>query len=301
MARKRKKRKAASLLFRLPGWSWIEEGTRRSIVRLSLLAIATLAVAAGASYGVARLDSHTDKLILSEVGQATFTFVDLPRSLVSLAGPDLEASLDAVRDHKWTAAHMCQSVADALGGVGWIARIDSVRRLAGGRFEIRATYRAPAALVQLDEYFLLVDRAGVRLPGRYAYDPRWPIVQGVAASPPKSGGSGSGLLWTGEDLRAALTVIHKISSEPFARQVTGVLVGNFGGRVDPRASHIELATDRAGGRIRWGSAPGFEVEENLVAHKLAILRQNFQRTGRLDAGYPVIDISTFADRFTVPG
>ncbi len=296
MARKQKKKKSTPISSRLPGWSSIEEGTRSSIARTCLLTIATLAVAAGASYGVSNLDTHVEELILGEVNQATFTFVDLPQSLVTLAGADLEASLDGIRDHKWTASHMCQSVAEAIGDVGWIAKIDSVRRLPAGRFEIRATYRVPEALVQLEEYFLLVDRAGVRLPGRYSYDPTWPIVQGVAASPPIPGSS-----WSGDDLRAGLDVIHELSNESFAHQLTGVLVGNFGGRGDPRASHIELATDRAGGRIRWGSAPGFEQEENLVAHKLTILRNNFQRTGRLDGGYPVIDISTFADRFTVPG
>jgi hypothetical protein len=296
VARKKKKKAGASVGSKLPGWSSIEEGTRRGIARTSLFVVATVAVAAGASYGVTRLDSHTEELILSEVDQPTFTFVDLPRSLVALAGADLEASLDGVRDHKWTSDHMCQTVADALGDVGWIAKIDSVRRLPAGRFEIRATYRVPEALVQLEEYFLLVDRAGVRLPGRYAYDPMWPIVQGVAANPPTPGS-----VWDGDDLRAGLAVIHELSNEPFANQITGVLVDNFGGRGNPRASHIEVATDRAGGRIRWGSAPGFEQEENLVAHKLAILRRNFQRTGRLDAGYPVIDISTFPDRFTIPG
>jgi len=262
---------------------------------VSVFVVIAVAIAGGTSYGIARLDSHIDGLLLSEVDQATFTFVDLPRSLVSLAGGDLEASLDGVRNHRWTSEDMCRQVAKAIDEVGWIARVDSVRRRAAGRFEIRATYREPAALVQLEDYFLLVDRSGVRLPGRYAYDPRWPVIQGIAAAAP-----GPGLKWSGGDLRAGLAVIDSIAHEPFSGQVTGVLVGNFGGRVDPRASHIELATDRAGGRIRWGSAPGLEVEENLVPHKVAILRQNYQRTGRLDAGYPVIDISTFADRFTVP-
>lgn len=296
MAGKKKKKNGTPLWARLPVWSWIEEDTRRSIARLSVVSIATLAVAAGASYGVSRLDEHVDKLTLGDASQATFTFVDLPHALIPLAGADLEASLDDVRDHKWTASDMCKSIADSLAGVGWIERIDSVRRLAGGRFQIRATYRTPVAIVQLEDYFLLVDRAAVRLPGRYAYDPRWPIVRGVAVAPPEPGDQ-----WTGGDLRAGLAIVGEVSREPFAGQVTGVLVDNFGGRLDSRASHLELATDRAGGRIRWGSAPGFEVEENLVAHKMAILRQNYQRTGRLDAGYPVIDISTFPDRFTVPG
>jgi len=294
VARTRKKK--TSFWSKVPGWSAISDETRRSVARIVFLSIAAVAVATGASYGVARLDAHVDRLVLDETEQATFTFVDLPRSLVSLAGADLEAALKPARQATWTGDALCRDIAGALASVGWVERVDSVRRLAGGRFEIRATFRAPNALVQLEDYFLFVDRVGVRLPGRYAYDPMWPILQGVSADPPSPG-----KIWAGQDLQAGLAVVAELSDEAFAGQVTGVLVGNFGGRTDPRATHIEVATDRAGGRVRWGSAPGFEIEENLVTHKVAILRQNYQRTGRLDAGYPVIDISTFPDRFTVPG
>ena len=75
----------------------------------------------------------------------------------------------------------------------------------------------------------------------------------------------------------------------------------YGGRRDPRACHIELMTDQAGGRIRWGSAPGSELEENGVQQKLALLRENFSKTGRVDARHAVIDVSTFPDRYTIPG
>jgi hypothetical protein len=121
-------------------------------------------------------------------------------------------------------------------------------------------------------------------------------VQGVGRPPPESGAR-----WQGKDLQAALAVLTALRQEPFGSQITGVLVENFGGRVDPMRSHIELATDRAGGRVRWGSAPGQEIEENSVEQKLAILRANFRDTGRADAHHPVIDVSTFPDRFTIPG
>ena len=78
-------------------------------------------------------------------------------------------------------------------------------------------------------------------------------------------------------------------------------MGKLGGRVDGSASHIDLATDQDDGRIRWGSIPGAEVEENGVDQKLALLRANYRDTGRADAHHPVIDVSTFPDRFAVPG
>jgi hypothetical protein len=151
-------------------------------------------------------------------------------------------------------------------------------------------------MVQHGGEFLLVDADGVRLPGKYLYNPAWKLVQGVRASPPEPGVS-----WEGQDIRAGLAVIEALGEQPFADQITAVLVDNVGGRHQPGRSHVELATDRAGGRIRWGSAPGTEVEENSVPQKVAILYENYRQTGRLDAGHPVIDISTFPDRFTVPG
>jgi len=62
-----------------------------------------------------------------------------------------------------------------------------------------------------------------------------------------------------------------------------------------------LTTDQNGGTIIWGSAPGQELEENTAAQKLAILRSNYARSGRLDSQYRVIDVSVFPDRFIVPG
>ena len=93
----------------------------------------------------------------------------------------------------------------------------------------------------------------------------------------------------------------RIGRETFAMHITSVSVKNYAGRSNPRASHIELVTDRAGGRIRWGSPPGFELEENTLTQKLAILRANYAQTGRADAHHDIIDISIHNDRYTVPG
>jgi hypothetical protein len=144
--------------------------------------------------------------------------------------------------------------------------------------------------------FLLVDAEGVRMPGLYRYEPSWMLIQGVAHPAPQPG-----VRWPGDDLRAALAVQTLLSEEPFRSQITGVIVENAGGRLEARRSHVELATDRPGGRIRWGSAPGREIEENSVEQKLRLLRANFLHQGRADAGHPIIDISTLPDRFTIPG
>jgi hypothetical protein len=100
-------------------------------------------------------------------------------------------------------------------------------------------------------------------------------------------------------LQAGLKLLRIVAAEPYFDQIAGILVDNYSGRSDPRGSHVELLTDRHGGRIRWGSAPGRELEENSIAQKLALLRQNFTSTGRADANRLVIDIATYPDRFIV--
>ena len=296
MARKRKSKRRASKANRRNWWSAMEPERKRRLLGIGAITVTVVVIALAGFLGLTRLEAHVDRLILAERPRATFEFTDLPGQLVGLADGDLERALSDLRSRDWTDDHLCEEMADRLGAVGWVAKVNFVRRSGAGRFEISARYRQPTALVQQSGDFIMVDSEAVRLPGRYTYDPTWRIVQGVAAPAPKVGTA-----WGGEDLRAGLSILKAIVHEPFGHQITAVLVDNFGGRRDPRGSHIELATDRAGGRIRWGSAPGLELEENLTEQKLALLRENYGKTGRADARHPVIDVSTFPDRYTIPG
>ncbi len=243
-----------------------------------------------------RLDAHVDQLLLRDRPDPLVEFVDLPRELYTLANYDLHSSLFDLLGREWTDNRLCAEMSARIAAVGWVARVNHVRRTGGGRFQISCQYRLPAALVSQADKFYLVDGEAVRLPGVYVRNPAWRLIEGVARPVPQGSTS-----WEGEDIRAALALLDALRPEPFGRQVVGVAVGNFSGRRDPRACHLELITDQAGGRIRWGSAPGSEMEENEVRQKLALLRENFSKTGRIDARHPVIDISTFPDRFTIPG
>jgi len=281
------------------GSAWrrtLSELSRWRLIRRATVLLLGLALATAIVMAVGRLEAHVQRQVLQRGFAAALVFVDLPLALTPLAEADLKDSVSELLNRDWTDESLCRDMAVQLSLVGWVARVNYVRRAADARLEISADYRLPVAMVQHRGDFILVDVEGVRLPGKYRYAPAWKLVQGVGSPPPKAGWR-----WVGDDLRAALDLLTLLEKEPFHGQITAVLVENFNGRVDPMRSHLELATDRAGGRIRWGSPPGLEVEENTVGQKLAILAANFRDTGRADAHHPVIDISTFPDRFTIPG
>lgn len=296
MTRKSKSRRAKRPKRRFGWWSSLDRDRRRFALRSSGLACVVLVTLAGISIGLGRLEAHVNGRLLTRSHFSGLTILDLPERLEPLAREDLERSVSSLLARDWTDDRLCQEIATSLAGTGWVRHIEHVRRTGTGRFLVRARYREPVAMVQSGSEFLLVDSERVRLPGSYLFEPTWKLIQGVGGAVPLPGNR-----WAGEDLKAGLAIVSMLEREPFHEQITAVLVENFAGRADRRRSHIELATDRAGGRIYWGSAPGFELEENLPDQKLAILRENHRRTGRADADHAVIDISTFPDRFTIPG
>lgn len=294
MARKRKRKKRGLAPFRW--WSAIDEDYRRRAVVGGVLLVGAGACLVTAAYGLNRLDQHVRTMSLEQHPAATVTFIDLPGHLASFAVDDLYASIDDLQTMLWTDDDLCREMADHLASVGWVERVNFVRKTSDAKVQVSAHYRYPVAMVQQGEAYFLVDGQGVRLPGSYHYDPTWKLVQGVEAAAPAAG-----RLWPGADIKAGLAVLECVSREPFVYQITAVDVANYAGRRDPYQSHIMLATDRAEGRIAWGSALGQEVEENLPEQKLALLRANYRETGRVDADHRVIDITTFSDRITIPG
>ncbi len=289
--KKRRKRKAQGSGW----WGSLDEDRRRRVWLGGGVFLLALAVMSVMVVAFDRVEVYVNRSLLGR-SEPVLVFADLPSDLESLAEGDLRESVADLLERRWTDDRLCREMAERLSTVGWVARVHHVRRTGDARFEVSCRYRMPFAMVQRDNQFFLVDAEAERLPGVYRYDPSWQLVQGVAAPPPPPGAK-----WVGDDLEASLNVIDELSREAFAHQITAVLVGNYSGRHDPHAAHLELATDQAGGRIRWGSAPGDEVEENLVGQKLAILRENYRRTGRVDANHSIIDISVFPDRFTIPG
>lgn len=249
----------------------------------------------GAAVGVERLQQEAVRARLADAPGAGVEFVDLPVALRRYAADDLYDSVNEELGRSWIEDAACRRIAERLRKVGWIERVKFVRREPDARFLVGCEYRVPVAVVHHGGSNFLIDRQGVRLPGVYGNSSTAPMIERVVHPPPLAGE-----VWPGEDVQAGLAMLRVLAPEPFVDQIAAINVGNLGGRVDRTASHIELATDREDGRIRWGSVPGSEVEENGVEQKLALLRSNYRDTGRADAHHPVIDVSTFPDRFAVP-
>ena len=299
MQRRKKKQKniAAAKRSKAQRWALLDIARIRAVRRAGLVVAGLTALVAGTAYGVHALDGHVDRILLQRAAPPSrLQLPGVPVLLRGLADADVKELVEPLLGRSWTQPDLCRRIAQAVRQSGWVKTLHHVRRLSDGSFQIFCDYRRPVAIVAGDDGYVLVDSDRVRLPGVYAYHHSWKVIEGVQALPPRAG-----MTWVGDDLRAGIALVQELVDEPFAKQVTAVLVHNFKGRIDPYRCHIELATDRAGGRIRWGSAPGRELEENSISQKMAILRANFSTTGRLDAHHAIIDISTLPDRYALPG
>ncbi len=246
------------------------------------------ALIAGVVTGVGRLEAYLRQRPEFQA-PPDIHLADVPEALQD----QIMAVLAPLAEEPWADRDLCRRIGEALEGSAWVQRVHRVRRFSGGTIVVSCDYRTPAALVQSDGDYYLVAHDTVRLPGRYTYHPALVVVQGNVAPPPAPGRR-----WPGDDLHAALDIINLLGDLPFYNQITGVLVGNYHGRRDARRPHILLATAPSGNRIVWGSAPGENIEENTAQEKIQILKENYRRFGRIDAGFEWIDISVYPDRFT---
>jgi hypothetical protein len=290
MARRGKKNKR-SVITR---WrEWREEQRASGAARRWRWGFATVALIAGAigvAYGMHALERDVLRA-QSARGPARITFVQRPAGMEQVT----QSALAHFADVPWSSPTICGDIAAALAATGWVRDIEYVHRFPDRRIEIACDFRKPVAMVQAAGGWCLVDQDCVRLPGWYVNDPSYLLVVGVAQPPPAPGN-----VWPGDDLRAGIDLVELLEREHFRDQLTGVLVDNFGGRRDPHQPQIRLATDRAGGRIIWGSPVGQEVEENTVAQKLNLLRGNYQRFGRVDGDRMLLDVSVHPDRVIAP-
>lgn len=203
--------------------------------------------------------------------------------------------------------------ATILAANPWIKEVRSVRRAyengPGDVIEIDCQYRAPVALVRWQDAYWYVDAEGVRLPERLSAQQvatlirpngqtqTFRIIDGVAQPP-----AAPGKPWPGGDVQAGIELIGLLSDpayEDIGRDIVKIDVSNYGGRISPNQSQINLVT-RDNTEVRWGQPPSSKAffVEQPVGRKLDVLRQAKQRTGRVDLNQPWIDLRF--DSATVP-
>jgi hypothetical protein len=199
--------------------------------------------------------------------------------------------------------------ADILSANPWVKQVKAVRRAynhePGDTIEIDCDFRAPVALVHWQDAYWYVDAEGVRLPERLSAEQvarliqpgqanAFRIIEGVGKAP-----LAPGKPWPGGDVQAGIELIALLADKPFADQIVKIDVSNFGGRINPNESQLNLVT-RANTEIRWGQPPSskaFFVEQN-PDRKIEYLRAAKRQTGRIDMNQPWIDLRF--DSPTVP-
>lgn len=141
----------------------------------------------------------------------------------------------------------------------WIAKVESVEKLYPNELNVKLEMRKPVVAVEYRRgdrnYYYLIDREIVRLPGEYRSVPQLPmvlpVVAGVRNSPPLAGEK-----WQDRGLRDAIAVAvnlkqHKVYDKV---EIARIDVTNSGGRVNKLESEVVLLTKNKVA-IQWGRSP----------------------------------------------
>ncbi|HRX85847.1 MAG TPA: hypothetical protein P5572_12590, partial [Phycisphaerae bacterium] len=243
-----------------------------------------------AAYGLQQLEQRVRRGLADE-GPARIVFTSRPANMVGIT----DAALSAFADVPWSHPALCRDIAGALRATGWVRDVERVHRYPDRRIEVTCTFREPVAMVNTNRGCCLVDGDCVRLPGWYTNDPAFKLIVGITEPPP-----GAGEKWAATGLQAAVELVELLADEYYTDQITGILVDVRETKIGTRVPQLTLATDRAGGRIVWGSPIGDEIEENTADQKLNLLRGNYRRFGRVDADRAVLDVSVHPDRILTP-
>ncbi len=172
----------------------------------------------------------------------------------------------------------------ALYESGWIERVDSVQRVAGG-VKVRAHYRQPVAFVRTADHYQLIDMQAVRLPGVYKAQQlpllKLPVIVGAGYGP-----KAQGMKWEGLGVPAALSLISTLQYEPYFRQVKAVDVSQRDGR-----GRLRLSLRTEMGQVIWGLPVGEEKHlEPATTLKKQMLMEVYRRKGSIDAGGATVEV-----------
>jgi hypothetical protein len=263
-----------------------------------------VALVAGFKYGEHELVEQTaaqGKLIATHQVE----LIDCPAWL----GKDVQRDLSWIVAGQVSAnpldANTLNQAAQALAANPWVKFVNQIQR-GQSSLKVQATYRQPAALVQLPrtrkdhrdylrktDTFYPVDNQGYRLPTnstgykdqpfnhKHATRLNLPLVVGVNSAPPVAGKR-----WEGDDLEAGLALVKLLANRRYTEQIVAFDVAARDTR-----DRIRLQLHTATGLVRWGLPPGEEVAvEPKTAVKLRWLTFLHMENGSIDVGGKVVDI-----------
>jgi hypothetical protein len=177
--------------------------------------------------------------------------------------PRIHASIQ-LPDKGYMDDRLLEEVARQVAATGWVRRVHQVVRGMDGTIRVCCDYRRPIAMVLTNRgKYIPVDKDGVRLPEEYdrvEADSGWMRILGVQTEPPPVGRSYMDLRGGNSDGAAAVRLAFLLFSQAeIGDKISGIDVSN--------CNDIVVYT-RDGGKFRWGSAIGREVEEPEPAYKL---------------------------------
>lgn len=176
----------------------------------------------------------------------------------------------------------------AMEQSGWFDGTPKVERVGPKKITISGAWRTPAAVVRRGGKDYLVSWKGRRMPPVYQPDQSgFPVIHDPVMEPPTTadGGPDFATAWPGEDIAASLELLREVVSRPWASQVKGIDVSKYS-----TESTLALLTSYDT-RIEWGgrfSKP--RLGEAPTQEKVDRLAYLFREHGRIDAGYPVVEV-----------
>ena len=251
-----------------------------------------LALLGGSVLGLRTLDAYAVTNV--DVQPTHIEWVDLPEWLRSEEWAYILDDIEYGRHlnpagplvYPDTAIHdrnVCGYVYEKVAESAWVQQVHRVVKRRDGGVRVNATFREPFAAVEQHGMAYLIDRDGVRLPvqWRAEFDPTagWLRVRGVRAGIPALGEA-----WTGDDLRAGLSLIdffyrnYTKGNTPFLNELRAVDVSEF----DEILERLRIITINPRSYICWGHSPGrgYGVEAT-AEQKLATLAGLYLEWGRL--------------------
>lgn len=180
-----------------------------------------------------------------------------------------------------------RAASDSLLRTGWFDGQPTVRRT-GDSIRVEASWRTPAAVVRRNGVDYLIAAKGELLPLAYerGIAPVAAII-GAGHEPPSANGQVTpGVVWPGEDIRAALDTLAVVSQRVWKDQVAAIDVSEYSSY-----RRIALVT-KWNGKAVIGGAPRDTIPgEVALDMKLRRLDELHRQFGQIDAKHRLVEVA----------